>query len=163
MKSILAAVAVAFTVVLAAPVQAQVNSAVDEFNLAVEDARTIVHAERKLLVSQNLGLTAAEAEAFWPVYDRYAAELDTAGDRRIKLITDFAESYGSLSDETAKQLVADMLRYQKGVIKIRENYAKKFQQVLPAVKVARFYQIENKLDALVNFVLASEIPLMPPQ
>ena len=56
-----------------------------------------------------------------------------------------------------------MLRYQKDVIKIRENYAKKFQQVLPAAKVARFYQIENKLDALVNFVLASEIPLMPPQ
>jgi len=163
MKSNLAAVAVAFTLVMAGPTQAQVNPAIDEFNLAVEDARTILQAEHKLLVSQNLGLTSPEAEAFWPVYDAYAAELDKAGDRRVKLIADFAASYGDLSDETAKQLVADMLKYQKEVLKIRDKYAKKFHRVLPAGKVVRFYQIENKLDALVNFVLASEIPLVPVQ
>lgn len=146
---------------LAGLAQAQVNPTLDEFNLAVEDARTVLQAEHKLLVAWNLGLTSSEAEAFWPVYDRYAAELDKAGDRRIKLITDFAMVYDNLSEETARNLVADLLRYQNEVIKIRKRYAKKFQHVLPATKVARFYQIENKLDALVNFVIASEIPLAP--
>ena len=160
MKVLSALAAAALALAFSGPALAQVNPAVDEFNLAVEDARTILQAEHKLVVSLNLGLTAAEAEAFWPVYDRYAADLDKAGDRRIRLITDFAEAYGNLGDETAKSLVADMLRYQKDVIGIRQNYAKKFQKVLPAPKVARFYQIENKLDALVNFVLASEIPLV---
>lgn len=160
MKSILSATGAAVILMLAGPVQAQVNPALDEFNLAVEDARTILQAEHKLLVSENLGLTASEAEAFWPVYDRYAAELDKVGDRRVKLISDFAASFDNLSNDKAKQLIADMLRYQKEVLKVREKYAKKFQQVLPATKVARFYQIENKLDALVNFVLASEIPLV---
>jgi polyhydroxyalkanoate synthesis regulator phasin len=161
MKHLFASAAVALTLVLGGAANAQENPTIDEFNLAVEDARTILQAEHKLLVSENLGLTAAEAESFWPVYDAYAAELDKAGDRRVKLITDFAGSFGDLSDETAKQLVADMLRYQKEVLKIREKYAKKFHGVLPATKVARLYQIENKLDALVNFALASEIPLVP--
>ena len=164
MKPIIAvavAVIVTSAVMLAGPLRAQVNPAFDEFNLAVEDARTILQAEHKLLVSENLGLTAPESDAFWPVYDSYAAELDKAGDRRIKLITDLAASIDSLSEETAKDLVDDMFRYQKEVLKIRSKYAKKFQRVLPATKVARFYQIENKLDALMNFVLASEIPLIP--
>ena len=161
MKALFASTAIALTLVLGGALHAQENPTIDEFNLAVEDARTILQAEHKLIVSENLGLTAAEAEAFWPVYDAYAAELDKAGDRRVKLIADFAASYGDLSDETAKQLVADMLKYQKEVLKIRDKYAKKFDRVLPGGKVARFYQIENKLDALVNFVLASEIPLAP--
>lgn len=161
MKAILTSTAAVLTLLLGGAALAQENPAVDEFNLAVEDARTILQADRKLIVSQNLGLTAAEAEAFWPVYDAYAAELDKAGDRRVKLIADFAASYGDLSDEAAKQLVKDMLKYQKEVLKIREEYSRKFYRVLPAEKVVRFYQIENKLDALVNFVVAREIPLAP--
>ena len=160
MKRFSPLVAVLLTLGLAGLAHAQANPTLDEFNLAVEDARTILQAEHKLLVSENLGLTASEAEAFWPVYDRYAAELDKAGDRRVKLISDFVASFDNLSNDKAKQLIADMLRYQKEVLKVREKYAKKFQQVLPATKVARFYQIENKLDALVSFVLASEIPLV---
>jgi hypothetical protein len=47
------------------------------------------------------------------------------------------------------------------VIDIRKRYVRKFRKVIPETKLARFYQIENKLDAITNFALARQIPLVP--
>jgi hypothetical protein len=140
---------------------AQVNPTFAELNGAVEEARTIIQSERKLLISQGLSLTPEETSAFWPVYDQYMLDMKAAGDLRVKVITDYAASYANLDDATAKQLIADMLKYQEKVVKVRKGYLRKFRKAIPEVKLARFYQIENKLDAITNFVLADEIPLVP--
>lgn len=140
---------------------AQVNPTFAELNGAVEEARTIIQSERKLLISQGLSLTADESKAFWPVYEQYMLDMKSAGDLRVKVITDYAASYETLSDETARQLLGDMLKYQEKVVKVRKGYLRKFRKAIPEVKLARFYQIENKLDAITNFVLADQIPLVP--
>lgn len=142
-------------------VMAQVNPAFSDIAEATEQARAIAQTQRKLVVSNNLALTAAEGNAFWPVYDRYAAELKRAGDRRVKVITDYAANYDNMSDAIAKHLIADSFKYQEQILKIRKSYLGKFRRVLPEVKLARFYQIENKLDAITNFALARNIPLLP--
>ncbi len=148
---------------LAMPVvaSAQAGPTAAELAAATEEARTILQSERKLLVGQGLTLTAEQANAFWPVYDRYMLDMKAAGDLRVKVITDYAASYDNLTDETARQLVGDYLKYQEKVLKIRKGYLRKFRKVLPETEVARFYQIENKLDAVTNFVLADQIPLVP--
>lgn len=140
---------------------AQVNPTFAELNGAVEEARTIIQSERKSLISQGLALTPEETAAFWPIYDRYMLDMKAVGDLRVKVITDYAASYQNLNDATAKQLIADMLKYQEKVVKTRKSYLGKFRKAIPEVKLARFYQIENKLDAITNFVLADQIPLVP--
>ena len=140
---------------------AQVNPAFSDLTEATEQARTIVQTERKLIISQGLALSAEESNAFWPIYDKYMAELKAAGDLRVKVITDYAANYDSLSDETARQLIADSVRYQENVLKVRKSYLRKFRKALPETKLARFYQLENKLDAITNFALARQIPLVP--
>lgn len=140
---------------------AQVNPTFSELNEAVEEARTIIQSERKLLVSQGLALTPDESNAFWPVYDKYMLDMKAAGELRVKVITDYAANYANLTDPVAKQLITDSLKYQEKVLKIRKGYLGKFRKALPEVKLARFYQIENKLDAITNFVLADQIPLVP--
>lgn len=140
---------------------AQVNPTFADLSAATEEARTIIQSERKLLISQGLTLTAEEGNAFWPVYDRYMLDMKSAGDLRVKVITDYAASYGNLTDDTARQLISDMLDYQEKVIKVRKGYLRKFRKAIPETKLARFYQIENKLDAITNFVLADQIPLIP--
>ncbi len=142
---------------------AQVNPAFSEITEATEQARTIIQTERKMIISDGLDLSAEESNAFWPVYDKYVAEIKSAGDLRVKVITDYAASYENLSDETAKQLIDDMLKYQEKVLHIRKHHLSKFRKVLPETKVARFYQLENKLDAIGNFALARQIPLVPPR
>lgn len=159
MNTRLLALVLALALPLAA--RAQLNPAFADLAQATEEARTIVQTERKMIVSQGLTLTAAEASAFWPVYDRYMAEMKSVGDLRVKVITDYAASYDSLDEATAKQLIADMMKYQEKALKVRKGYVGKFRKVLPEVKLARFLQLENKLDAITNFALARQIPLVP--
>lgn len=131
-----------------------------EIMQAAQEARAIVAADRRELVKAALGLTEAEATAFWPLYDRYMADLGKARDLRIQLILDFAGSYDSMTDAKAGKLIDDALKYERQALDVRTKYMKEARKVLPATKAARFYQIENKLDAIGDFVLADEIPLM---
>jgi hypothetical protein len=140
---------------------AQVNPAFADLNEAVEEARTIIQSERKQLISRGLDLTAEESNAFWPIYDRYMLDMKTVGELRVKVITDYAANYDRLTDDISSQLIADMLKYQENVVKTRKSYLRKFRKAIPETKLARFYQIENKLDAITNFVLADQIPLVP--
>jgi hypothetical protein len=140
---------------------AQVNPAFADLDAAVADARAVIQTERRMLVSDALQLSQAEAAAFWPLYDKYAAELKAIGDLRVKVITDFAAAYPDLSPELADQLLKDGLKYQQQLVKLRKSYLGKFRKALGPQKTARFYQLENKIDAIGNFALAREIPLVP--
>ncbi len=140
---------------------AQVNPAFSDLTEATEQARSIAQIERKMVVSDALQLTPGESTAFWPVYDKYAADLKKAGDLQVKVITDYAANYDNMTDAIAKQLIADFFKYQESVLKIRKHYLGKFRKALPEIKVARFLQVEHKLDAMVEFALARQIPLVP--
>ena len=72
----------------------------------------------------------------------------------------FSESYENLTDDEAMSLLGDHLSYQKQVLKVQTTYAKKMNKVLQGKTVARFFQIENKMDAIMNYELAGDIPLM---
>jgi hypothetical protein len=141
-------------------VQAQPASSEAEFAKAVEESRTILRAERKLIVSRNLDLTAEEASAFWPIYDQYMTDMAAAGDLRLKLIVDFADNYTTMTDEKAEQLLTDAQKYEQKALDVRKQYVKKMRKALPATKLARFFQIESKLNAIGNLILAKEIPLV---
>jgi hypothetical protein len=160
LKTLLISMTAVAATVLAPASQAQVNPAFAEISEAVEQARTIVQTERKMLVMQNLALMPAQNDAFWKVYDEYAADMKKAGDRRVKVITDFAASYDTMSDQTAESLTMDYLKFQSDMLDLRKSYYRKFRKVIGATKTARLYQIENKLDAISNFALAPQIPLL---
>ena len=77
------------------------------------------------------------------------------------LITAYAASFGTITDEKADTFFKELLAIERDKVTIREKHVPKVRAVLPAIKTARFLQIENKLDAIVNVTLASEIPLVP--
>jgi hypothetical protein len=122
--------------------------------------RADIQADRQAIVAANMTLTEPEATAFWPVYREYRGELSKVGDRAVKLITDYAASYETLTNEQASALVKEYLAIQKEILKVREKYAPLFAKVLPAKSVMRLYQIENKLDAIVMMAVVAEIPLV---
>ena len=138
---------------------AQVNDAFADLSAEIETLRSAAQKERKNLVADNMVLTEAESQAFWSVYNQYRTDMRAVDDKKVKLITDYAAKYQTLTDADAKQLIADGLKYQADVTKVRKSYVAKFSKVIPMTKVARFYQIENRLDALSNLVIANNIPL----
>ena len=122
--------------------------------------REKLRADKKLFVAESMGLTESEANAFWPIYDEYQKVLAGLGDRKIKIIQSYADEHKSMSNETAKVLLDDYLTLEADFQKLRYDYLPKFRGALSEIKVARYYQLENKIHAVVNFELAETIPLI---
>ena len=141
--------------IVVVPALAQEKPA-DNMQIVLEKIR----ADKKLLVAENMQLTEAEAKAFWPVYDQYQDELFLLRTRTVKLIKDYVDSYGKMTNDAAKKLLDEYITIETLGPKLRQAYLPKFRKALPEIKVARYYQIENKIQAAVMYELAAQIPLV---
>jgi cobalamin biosynthesis Mg chelatase CobN len=128
----------------------------DNMNLVREKLR----ADKKLLVAQNMQMTEAEAAAFWPVYDAFQADLAKLSDNAVTLVTYYGNNYRSMSDTAATRMLDQFIAIERDRAALLQSYRPKFGAVLPPLKVARYYQIENKIRAILNYELAKGIPLM---
>ena len=146
----------AFLVSFVAGVAGAQDKPADTMEIFREKAR----ADKKLVVATTLDLTEGDAKAFWPVYNAYQSDMITYYDRVVKLIDTFAKAYSSMTDETATKLLGEFLALETDHAAILKSYAPRFRRALPPVKVARLYQVENKMRALVNYEIAREIPLI---
>ena len=122
--------------------------------------RDKIKADKKLFVSENMGLTESEAKAFWPIYDAYQADLGKLWDRSAKLIEEYANNYQTMSNETAKKLVDEYIAIEAARQNLRTSYLPKFRKAVPEKKVARYYQLENKIHAAISYEMATKIPLV---
>ena len=157
MKTRLFALLFAFWPMLAS---AQTNPEFAELNSTIEMMRSVTALERKAVIAKALNLTGAKSAAFWQIYDEYEIEKKRIGDRTVKIITDYAANFENLSDDLATSLVDDHMDLRSDLLKVRGKYLRKFNKVLAPKELARFYQVENKLDAVVNVKLAQQIPLI---
>lgn len=146
--------------VLAVAVSAAAGPSGEAAKANIDILRDTIRANRKALVAANLTLTDEEAARFWPLYDRYQGELTGVQDRAVKVIQDYTASFHDLSDEKAMKLADDWLSAEGDRVKMRRTYLAEFAKVLPGRKVVRFYQIENKMDAVLRYDLAAEIPVV---
>lgn len=119
-----------------------------------------IRANRKAFVAVNLELSDEEAKKFWPVYDRYQAEISAVGDRLVALIEDYTANFRDLSNDKAMKIVRDYLAVEADRVKVKSAYSDQFAKALPGRKVARLYQIENKMDAVLRYDLAASIPVI---
>jgi hypothetical protein len=126
----------------------------------MEIVKEKVRADKKLFIATNMDLTESEDKAFWPVYEAYQAELGKLRDRDSNLIDEFAANFETMSDDAAKKLLEDSLSIDSAYLKLRKSYLAKFRDVLPDKKVARYYQLENKIEAVLKYEQAKRIPLI---
>ena len=140
---------------LALPVLAQ-----DKPADTMQILREKIKADKKLLVAVNMDLTDKEAQAFWPIYESYQKDLGALNGRTVGLIREYAKNYQAMTDEVAKKLVGDYLAIDQDRIKVKQSYLPQLRQALPEKKVARYIQIENKIEALIRYELADNIPLV---
>jgi hypothetical protein len=128
----------------------------------MDTVREALRADKKALVASTLQMTDAEAKAFWPIYDKYQKDLITENNKLYQVIEEYALAYNKnkLDDAKALDIVHRYFSADEARSKVRSSYVSQFSKVLPGLKVARFYQIENKLDAVVRYEMAERIPLM---
>jgi hypothetical protein len=160
-KSYVTVVAViALALAVALPAAAQTPQAGSTTNMEILVAK--LKADKKLLVAQTVGLTDAEGKAFWPVYDACQAELEGVNKRLKTGIEGYAKDYnaGTMTDAKASALVTEMFGIDEALLASRKSCAAKLNGVIPATKIARYVQIENKIRAQLNYELAAAIPFV---
>jgi len=131
-----------------------------EDDRAVQPTRSAIQAERQAILATNLELSEKESAIFWPLYEEYRNALESAVNTRVDLLNQYFTSYETLTDQEATALLDKHITWEKEVLKVRSTYAKKMNKALPGKTVARFFQIENKMDIIVEYELAGEIPLI---
>ena len=128
----------------------------------MEILRAKIKADKKLLVAINMKLTESESKRFWPVYADYQRDLQKINQSILKLLDSYASDYRNktLTDAKAKKLIDQLLSIEQAEARLKGSYVPKLSKVLPAKKVARYLQIENKIRAIVKYDLAAGVPLV---
>jgi hypothetical protein len=125
----------------------------------MDSVRQIVRTNRRKIVAAAMDLTTEENQKFWPLYAEYRDASAKQGDRLTKIIVDYAHSYDTLSDAQATRLMTDYAALDQDRLNLRSAYVKRFAAFLPPRKLMRYFQLETKLDAIMNYDLAGSIPL----
>ena len=167
-KTILCAAAVVAVLCLAVgPVLAQTAKAAQDpakvradIDKALDELRKEGRAGKADILGKTLALDSTQAAAFWPVYKQYEAELQTLGNERVAIIQDLAEHFDSLDDAKAKALTDRQLALEEKKLALMKKYRDEMSKALPAKTVARWLQVESRLNKLVELTVASEIPLV---
>lgn len=131
----------------------------------IRQTQALVQTEFRQILRDEMLLTDEESQAFWPLYERYSAEKRAISERYLAAVIEFVDRYyaGDLSNEHAARLTEVYFDVQRDILDKRYNYVEKFGNVMNAIKVMRFFQLENKVQAEVNAALAIAIPLADPR
>lgn len=125
----------------------------------IELLRKDVRSQKKQIIAENMDLSDAEAEKFWPVYDRYAAELSRIYDTKIALLSDYSDNYSSMTGEQAENYIRKRAEVEQSIMELRLKYMPAFRKVLSGRQTALFYQIDWRLGLAIDVQLV-QVPLI---
>src|ERR1700691_4920326 len=137
-----------------------VNEKFSDFAPAIAELRQEAGQDRRDIVRANMLLTETENAQFWPLYDEYRAGRQKIGDRKVRFITDFLAQRNSMSEDEARGLANEDFAIEKDTSEMKAKWYKRMTKVLSDRTVARFFHIDEKLDAATDLALAANIPLI---
>ena len=124
--------------------------------------RKDIRAQRKQLIAANMSLTSDEAEKFWPIYEQYVGELIQINNTKYDLIKQYVQSSGTLTADQADDSIKKWLGLDQSVAQLRMKYVPIFRKVLSAQNTALFYQLDRRVQLMIDLQLASQLPLVVP-
>jgi len=131
----------------------------------IATALELVRGGMRDVLEEEMMLTDEEWAAFWPVYDKYDAERREIGVRYVRLVGAYLDRYsaGTLTNEDADLILDVYFDIEMDTLQLRQRYVRRFRRIMPGIKVARFFQLENQVRAEVDSALAMAIPLADPR
>ena len=127
----------------------------------VDLLRRDIRSQKKQIIAENMELSDAEAERFWPIYDQYAAELSKIYDVKIALLKDYADNYSSMTGEQAENYIRRRAEVEQSIMQLRLKYIPAFRKVLSGRETALFYQLDWRLGLAIDVQLV-QVPLINP-
>jgi hypothetical protein len=125
----------------------------------IESLRADLRADKVAIITEAMRFNDQDGKVFWPVYRKYEAELTKVNDQRVALIKSYADKFTTMTDADAKSMIEQGLDFESRLIDVKKKYAKEFQKAgLSSLTVAKFMQLEHRLDLLVDMKIASDLP-----
>ena len=137
-----------------------VNAQTEYFETDIQGIRKDIREVAKEIVAQNVELTPDQAKIFWPLYDEYAAEVKLLGDKEVKLTEEYMLNFYLMEEETASNLLDDVLNLERDKQSLKSEYIRKMKKVLPAKVVGKFYQVDKRINLLIEAEKMSRIPML---
>ena len=119
-----------------------------------------VLTDKRSVVAHTMGLSPEMAQRFWPLYDDYQVQVSKLNEDRKAVLYKFSVNYINMSNELAQELIDKTLTLEKKRYALRKELVAKFSKQFPPKVVARYYQIENKIDAMALAAAAENVPLL---
>ena len=140
------------------------TTATDQPNTAsdqdIEMLRANLRQQRKEIMAQNMTLTPDEATKFWPIFDQYRRDAIKPNDERWAVIKEYADNYSTMTDAQAQDYMKRANAVDEQLLALRMKYVPVFEKVISAKKTALWYQIDRRIDLLINLQLSAIIPMV---
>jgi hypothetical protein len=120
--------------------------------------RANMQADRTTLITTGMNFSDKEGEVFWPIYQQYEHERSKVDDRRVAVIKEYVQKYPNLTDADAKAMADQMLDCGSRLAELKKKYYKKFNKVLPALTVTKFFQLERRVDLMMDMQVEASLP-----
>ena len=138
----------------------------DDFQPITDDdiqmMRKDIRSQRKQIIAANMKLTDSESEKFWPVYENYVSDLVSINRTKYALIKQYVETRGVLTDDEAETAVNQWVGVDQSVAELRKKYVPIFRKVLSSKNTALFYQIDRRVQLMIDLQLATSLPMIEP-
>jgi hypothetical protein len=126
----------------------------------VDLLRKDLKKDKVAILTDLMQLTPEESAKFWPIYNEYDKALNKLADERVSFIRMYADNYGSLTDQQMTQIAMGMLDLESRRIQLKRQYFQRISQAVSVRQAARFLQIENQIEKLVDLQIASSLPIV---
>ena len=126
-----------------------------------ELVRSAFKLEKKEQVASFMRLRDADAAKFWPIYNEYETSRSAIGDRRIKLLQQYATAYEKRDTAAAEKLWKESSSIQRSEISLREKYADILRKRISSSVALNFFMVEDYISTAVKVQLYNSIP--PPE
>ena len=134
-----------------------INPSITDEDIAL--LRQDLRAKKMQVIGQNMSLSDAEAQKFWPIYNHYVKDLQEVNNQKYDLLKQYAHMWSTMTDQDAMIYVRHWLEVDEEVQALRVKYVPVVYQVLPGKKAATFFQLDRRLNMIVDLQLFSQIPL----
>jgi hypothetical protein len=124
----------------------------------IQVMRSGIQADRATIISMGMNFNQKDGATFWPVYRQYEYERSGLEDRRLAVLKEYSEKYTTLNDADAKSMAERMFDYDARMAELKKKYYKKFNKQLSALTVTKFFQLDRRIDLMVDVKVESSLP-----
>jgi len=108
------------------------------------DKKEKIESLKVAFITEKLDLSVEEAQKFWPVYNKYTAELEKSRKDFRGQMVDELKNLDQMSNAEADKALRDMIEFRSKELDITKQYTNEFKRVIGPQKAVKLFVAEQE-------------------